>query len=206
MSRRLIRHVGLLWVAAIAALVFGFVSANGQDAPEGEMSKEMQEMMALFAKYAEPSAHHEHLHKMVGEWEISARFWMGPEEMTTTGTQKTEAILGGRYIKTEFTGNFMGDVFHGIGIDGYDNYSEKHVGLWIDSASTMMMTFVGTCSDGGKVITMEATYNDPRSGGESWQKGVTTWIDDDHFKYEAWEPGPDGEAMRTMEIQYTRKS
>jgi hypothetical protein len=201
----MLRHVGLLSLAAIAAMLLGFAAANAEET--GEMPAELAEMMALMAKYAEPSEHHQHLRLMEGEWSGTAKIWMGPgEPMTTTGSQVVEPIMGGHYLMTRFTGNFMGEQFDGIGIDGYDNYAGKHVAIWIDTASTMMMTFAGTCEDGGKVIKMEAKYQDPRIGGENWMRGITTIIDDNHFKYEGWEPGPDGEPMKTMEILYERQS
>jgi hypothetical protein len=129
----------------------------------------------------------------------------GAEPMESEGKAQNEMILGGRFLQSEYTGDFMGDTFVGMGIDGYDNLLEKHVGMWVDSAGTMMMQFVGECSDAGKVLKTKSEYLDPMSGEMATMKGRITIVDDNTYTYESWSQGPDGEFFKSMEITYTRE-
>jgi hypothetical protein len=123
----------------------------------------------------------------------------------TEGEAQNQMILGGRFLKSEFTGQFMGEPFVGMGIDGYDNTLQKHIGVWVDSAGTMMAQFVGECSEAGKVLKTKSEYLDPMSGEMATMKGKITVVDDNKFTYESWSQGPDGDFFKSMEITYTRK-
>jgi hypothetical protein len=115
-------------------------------------------------------------------------------------------IMGGRFLQSEVSSEFMGNPFSGFGIDGYDNGLKKHVGVWIDTAGTMMLQFLGECSEGGNVLKTMSEFPDPQSGENRKMKGKVTLVDDDQFTYESWNEGPDGEFFKSMEITYKRKS
>lgn len=34
-------------------------------------------------------------------------------------------ILGGRFLLHEYSGEMMGSIFNGIGVNGYDNHTKK---------------------------------------------------------------------------------
>jgi len=201
----------VMWMLLLAWIVV-VVPALAQDEAgyeqPGGQGEEMSEEMEAFMKLAAPGEHHAHLAKMAGKWETSVKVWMQPgaPPMESTGTSDNEMILGGRYLRSNFNGTFMGGPFEGMGIDGYDNLQQKHVGMWIDTASTTMMRFEGTCSQGGKVLETTSDVMDPMTGRMKKIKGKITLVDDNKFLYEAWEPGPDGEYFRSMEITYKRKS
>ncbi len=172
----------------------------------GQEPTDMEAMMATFQKLATPGEHHTHLSKMAGSWKTEAKFWMAPgaEPTLSTGTMEAEAILGGRFIRSVFKGDFQGNAFEGWGIDGYDNYAGEHVGIWIDNMGTYIQHFTGECSEGGKVTTATGEIMEPMSGQAMPQKTVITWTDDDHYTYEAYLQTPDGE-MKTMEMTATRQ-
>jgi hypothetical protein len=99
----------------------------------------------------------------------------------------------------------LGLVVHGVGIDGYDNRAQKHISMWIDSQGTMMLTFEGTCSDGGRVMTMLADYVDPADGRAQTMKTVTTVVADGHIVSQTFvRPAAGGEFVQTVETVYTR--
>jgi hypothetical protein len=194
----------LLLVAALLLAVLPATAGEGEDqVPQGMTP----EMMEAWAKVSTPNEHHAHLAKMAGTWKVNGKFWMEPgaDVMETEGKAQNEMILGGRFLQSEFTGAFMGQPFAGMGLDGYDNLLEKHVGMWVDSAGTMMMQFVGECSEAGKVLTTKSEYLDPMSGEMATSKGKITLVDDDKFTYESWSQGPDGEFFKQMELTYTRE-
>jgi len=112
--------------------------------------------MAEMMKYAAPAEHHKHLETLVGAFDADVTMWMTPgsEPQKSTGQAKNEMILGGRYLQGTYTGEFMGQPFHGITLTGYDNYAQKYVNLWIDDMSTIAMVSEGSCDAAGKVFTL----------------------------------------------------
>ena len=197
MKRR--RYWILPVVLAITFGLYGTIQAQEEGDDDGAMAAMMQA--------AQPGEHHEHLQKLVGNWKTVGKFWMQPGTPATEsdGTAEITSTLGGRFILTEFGGDFMGMAFAGMGMDGYDNNKKKHIGMWVDNMGTMMMTYEGGCSEGGKVTTMMTEFDDPMSGARMKMSGVTTLETDDKFTYEAYMETPDGTKFKAMEIVYTRQ-
>src|SRR5262249_52979692 len=80
------------------------------------------QMMAEMMKLATPGPYHEMLKKFAGSWKTETKMWMGPgEPQVSEGTAEASMILGGRFLKQEAKGNFMGQPFEGFGLTGYDN-------------------------------------------------------------------------------------
>jgi hypothetical protein len=177
-------------------------------AQEGEMpgmptAEEMQQAMEKI----QPGPHHEQMAKLVGKWKATARMWFMPDTdpMVIEGTAEITSLLEGRYFRTVMDSTMMGMPFQGIGIDGYDNVQQKHVGAWIDTMGTGIMHYEGHCSDDHKVVTTHAELDDPMTGQRVKMRQVTTMIDANRFKYEAYAKSPDGEGeMKVMEVVYTR--
>jgi len=167
----------------------------------------MDEKMAAWMKYAQPGEGHQFLEKLTGTWEARTKFWMEPgaPPMESTGTSVNELTLGGRFLKSEYTSEFMGAPFQGMALDGFDNQKQKYVGLWVDTMSTLMLVFEGACDDAGAVRTMHADYTDAMSGKPAQMKGITTVVSADEHRYEAWTTGPGGDLVKSMEVVYTRK-
>lgn len=190
----------VLVLVALAAAGAAWAQAEEQ---EGGMPPEM---MAAWEKAAATNEHHQHLARFAGQWNASGKFWMQPGAPPTEsqGKATNEMIMDGRFLQSKFQGEFMGQQFTGMGIDGYDNVLGKHVGTWIDSAGTMIMQFLGECAEGGKVTNSRSDFTDPMTGQKTTMKGRVTMVDPNKFLYESWSQGPDGEFFKSMEITYTR--
>ena len=188
----------------VAALVLIGIPALGGEAESG-MSAEMAENMA---RAAAPNEHHRHLAELAGDWDWTSKMWMQPgaPPMETKGTARNELLMDGRFLRSEFHGDFLGQPFTGMGIEGYDNVQERHVGVWFDSAGTMMLNFLGDCSEAGKVLTSSADFLDPMTGTKTTFKGKTTIVNDNEYLFESWNSDPNGEFHKSMEITYKRKS
>ncbi|MFQ5670045.1 MAG: DUF1579 domain-containing protein [Acidobacteriota bacterium] len=196
-----LKYLSLLGgVGVLCAGSAGFVLAQ-------EPAHEMDEAMARVMKYAQPGEHHQHLARQAGTWKAQGTFWMQPgaPPVQSTGTAKNSLILGGRFLMTEYSGDFMSQPFQGIGLEGYDIDQDKNVGVWADSMGTMMMSFEGHCTEGGKVRTMTSQFKDPATGQMTSMKAVTSIQGPDKHTYTAW-MGPNAEEMKkVMEIVYTRQ-
>jgi hypothetical protein len=142
---------------------------------------------------------------MAGTWKAQVKSWMGPgEPQTSEGTSELSMILGGRFLKDEFHGNFMGQPFEGHGLTGYNNMNKMYVGTWVDSMGTAIESMTGKMDAAGKVLTMTGTTEDPLTHKKSNVKYVTKIVDANNHVFEIWGDSS-GKEMKQMEITYTRK-
>jgi hypothetical protein len=204
MKRSSLCLLTLVLMVAFQTTAFAGDEGGGEMTPEQKMAADM----AVYMKYAQPGEHHEHLKATVGTWETSAKAWPAPgaEPMTMSGTMESHWILGGRFLQSTYSGSIMGTEFTGMAIDGYDNFQKKYVGSWRDTMGTMTMLFEGHCEQDGKVRIMIGEFVDPASGQKMKNKGVTTILDENTYRYESYMVLPDGSEFKNMELVATRKS
>jgi hypothetical protein len=184
----------LLVLAAFAASAFAGDEKKAAQPPATDPG--MQAMMTAMT----PGEHHEHMKKLVGNYNYTIKMWMDPAAPPTesTGKRTAEMILGGRFLEEKFTGNFMGMPFEGIGLMGYDNINKQYVGTWMDNMSTGIMDMHGTCDSGTWNMTGEST--DPMTGKKMTTRSVTKVVDDNTFTMEMFGPGADGKEVKMMEM------
>ncbi len=151
---------------------------------------------------------HKKFDPFVGTFTAEVKLWMGPgEPQVSTGVMENTLDWDGRFLRQTYKGD-PGDGpfpnFEGCGFWGYNTVTNKYEGFWIDSASTAMQNEIGDVDESGKVWTMIGEMTDP--AGKAMQKrSVITLNDDDHHVMEMYFKGADGNEMKGMEIQYTRK-
>ncbi len=171
-----------------------------------DMEKMKAETMAKWQSYATPGEGHKVMEQLAGNWDYSLKYWSSPNTppKESTGTNHVKWILGNRFLEMDVKGTSMGQPFEGMGIIGYDNAKKEYVNTWIDNMGTGMMNAVGSYDAETKTMTEKGTYTDPMSGQQTF-KGVTKFVDADNFSYEMSISTPDGQEMRVMKINYTRK-
>jgi Protein of unknown function (DUF1579) len=163
----------------------------------------MQEMMKLAA----PGEHHKRLQTLAGNWTTHSKAWLAPNQppIENDGVMEASLILGGRYLVSHHTGSFMGMPFEGQAIAGYDNVSKKYVENWVDNMGTGILNLSGTCDEGCKVLTETGEMVDPATGTKGQYKAVTTFVDANNFRYEAFYVDASGHSAKVMEMRATRK-
>ncbi len=206
-------HLRLACLALGAALLLPAAARAGQKAPEKGQAEPSaaaapapgQDAMAEYMKYAAPGPEHELLKSMAGSWKTVTKAWMGPgDPQVSEGKCVTSVILGGRYIKDELRGTFMGQPYEGLGVTGFDRYRKEYVSTWSDTLGTAVMVSRGKADASGKVLTMTALYDDPASGKQTAMKEVTRFVDANTRVFEIWE-NQGGKEVKTLEITYTRE-
>ena len=198
-----IAYLGLAFVVAGTLTVdWVFGSENMQ-----KVDPTMDEMMKKVEAACTPGSAHQALEPLVGEWNVDVKTWMTPDAppVASKGTAKSNWTLKGRFVQQEFSGDFMGQPFHGISFTGYDNVREKYRSVWIDDMSTTMVVSEGDADDDGKVITLGGSYACAMTGEKD---KATTQIyrilSHDRHVFEMHDPAR-GENSKVMEITYTRK-
>jgi hypothetical protein len=170
---------------------------------------DMDKMMAEMAKYSNPGPEHKRLAEMVGTWDCAAKFWMPGkdgkiEEHPSKGQATFTSELGGRWIRQNFSGDFMGDKFEGIGFSGYDSFKKQYVGTWMDTMSTCFLTMTGTYDEATKTQTMTTEYEMPMMGKiKSRHVGVAK--DANTYIYTMYSSTAGAPEVKEGEITYTRR-
>ena len=167
----------------------------------------MEELMENYMELAKPGEFHAKLTPFIGDWSFETRMRMAPDAPWTnsTGTMSSKWVLGGRYMLSSYSSESAEiGAFEGLGLVGYDNAKQRYVSTWIDTWGTMIPP-AGEGDMEGNVLTMENEMVNPVTGRTERWREVTTLIDANHYSFEMYAPGPDGELYRNLEIQYTRR-
>jgi len=197
---------GLVVVVVATLAMVGL--AGAQEGEKPKMTPEQQKEMETWMKLATPGPMHKALEPLIGSWTVKATSWQAPGGPPQTGTGSAESswVLGGRFVREDFDGDFAGMKFQGLGYTGYDNLKKKYVGTWMDSMGTMIMESSGTADPSGKVFTLHSTMPDVMTGKTMKVRTVTRIVDANTHVMEMY--GPDrttGQEFKMMEIVYTRR-
>lgn len=204
----------LVVAGAFSVVLHRFRSVDAAPAQEADQKgkkegkeEEIDPAMAAWIRAGTPNENHKVLEQLAGEWTVASTCWMTPEGGPTEskGSARRKSIFGGRFIQEEFQGEFMGKPFDGLGFTGYDNMKKKYVSLWMDSMSTMFMTFEGASDASKKVFTFRGECPDPLTGVTKKNRSVLKIEGKDKNIFTMFESSPDGKEHKAMELVYTRK-
>jgi hypothetical protein len=162
-------------------------------------------MRAWFERTS-PSEAHKALGHMKGSWRAEGKVWMMPHlpPMALTGESHNRWILGQRFVESRFTGEAGGVPFEGVATEGYDNAAGHYVATWKDSMNTAVLYFSGNGENDGQTRVLTAPGLDPLTGEPVTVKGVTTHLDEDHYRYESYVINGDGTEVKMLEILFIR--
>jgi hypothetical protein len=183
---------------ALPALSIAQDKAQPQGAPAADA------MMDAWLKAAAPGDNHKILASLAGNWNTVQKTWMAPGQPPTesNGKARQTMTLGGRYLRQEFEGSFMGGPFSGEGVTAYDNLNKQFVSTWGDTLSTGIMVLTGNYDAATKTITLTGEITDI-DGSKKPFKEVLRIVDADKHVLEMFDK-VDGKDVRMMEITYTR--
>jgi hypothetical protein len=162
--------------------------------------------LEAYVKAGRPGEHHAHLQQMVGTFDVEMEITMAPgaPPQKSKGVQKSQMLLDGRFLHADYTGEMMGMPFRGMSLMGYDNQKKKYFNAWVDSMSTGLVVFEGTCADDGKTFTFTGEYDDAMTGKHQKVRHVTRLVSPDKYTFEWFETADGGKEQKTMSATYTR--
>ena len=202
------RRIVMLVAVGHLCLASAGYAANNHDraGTHGQsMDAATQAMMAKWQAYASPNDNHRILDPLVGTWSHVVTWWMTPDSQPemSQGMTETQWVMDGRFLRHAAMGTSMGQAFEGMGFTGFDNGKQTYQTIWMDNMGTGMMTGEGTYDPGKKTLTDHGRFTDPMIGQRSY-RGVITFVDDVHYRYEMYVADRNGKEFRMMEIVYTR--
>jgi hypothetical protein len=150
---------------------------------------------------AEPGPEHAMLQKMEGTWDAVLSVTRGPK---SKGEMTCKMECGGLWLVRDFSSSLGPLTIHSKGLDGYDPKTGKHVSIQVDSLTTVPMVLEGTYEDSSKTLTQTGEARD-FDGGPELVKCVTKYEDDDHVTVTMYRVHPDGQEVKHLTIEYTRR-
>ncbi len=168
------------------------------------LAQEGDPEMEAWMKLNQPGEMHAVLEAFVGSFDAVSETpatAAGPGQ-SSEGTCVNSWQLGGRFVESRYSVDFMGMPFDGIGFMGFDNLNGKFTHLWLDNMSTHMLTSEGTISEDKKTITFVGEMG---AGGETQTFKFVFEIEsnDKHIFKMYNEIG--GRDMLAMTVTYTRQ-
>lgn len=194
-----------LCLALLVALPSPAKEPKAEKAPQ--LTAEQQAMMQAWEKAGQPGEQHRQLAGMVGEWTTKQTMWMDPQQppMVQAGSATGTMVLGGRHVRQDYRGEFMGAPFEGLAYTGYDNVTGKYYSSWMDSGSTGLFVSYGDYDPATRSYTFTGEMADPSAGGAKIPvRQVIRVVDNDHHVFDMYETRG-GKEAQTMKIEYTRK-
>src|SRR5262245_32427570 len=199
------KHIRYIVAAFVVGATIVVSLALAKDKPVApKLDPQIEEMMKKAEVLCTPGAAHKALEPLVGDWSAEVKMWMAPDAppTITKGTAKNTWTLKGRFVQQEFSGEFMGKPFRGIGFTGYDNVRQKYRSVWIDDMSTTMVTSEGNADQEGKVISFGGDYACAMTGEKHKEtKQIYRILSPDKHVFEMHDPTR-GESSKLMEITY----
>ena len=153
----------------------------------------------------QPGPEHQVLAADVGTWDAQVETWMAPgQPPATSKAVETNRLVGGRFLVSDFKGDFGGMSFEGHGVSWWDPASKTYKGVWVDSMSTGPMMGSSTWNPATKTATGEMTGPD-MTGAVQTSRSETVYKADGTRVTSMYTKGPDGKDVQTMRITYTKR-
>lgn len=173
------------------------------------MSKDADGGIARWMQTCKPSAAHERLKELLGNYDTVMRLQMDPSKppMELKGSGEFSWLAEGKWIQLKWTGTMMsGKPGSVLWVLGYDNFKERYVTTMVDSMQTTMNTASGHFDKSGDNLILWGTIDEPGTPEQDKEvKYVYRGFGKDKFMFEVHDMMIGEENTKVVEIEYTRK-
>jgi len=161
---------------------------------------------AASAQDSSPLPEHKILAMEEGVWDAEITMTVPGQEPAKSKGVETNRLIAGKWLISDFKGEFFGNPFEGHGVNGYDAKKGKYVATWVDTMSTHIDQFEGTYDEKTKTLTLSANTEEPGSG-KPMKMRLETQIKDDETRILSHYVQTDGqkEFVKLMEVKYTKR-
>lgn len=155
----------------------------------------------------EPTAEHQWLLQLVGDWDFECECVMGPDQppSKSTGNQTTRS-LGSLWILGEMESpDPNGQPARSLMTLGYDPAKCRFVGSFVASCMTHLWPYDGQLDANRKVLVLDS--EGPGFAGDGTMakyQDMIEIVDNDHYLLSSQVQNPDGSWTRFMSGRYTR--
>ncbi len=163
------------------------------------------EMWPKMMELGQPAAHHGHMKPLAGDFSIKGKMFSAMGEMPFEGDVSTTWVMGNRFLRTKYTGAFMGSPFEGFGLMGYDNVRQKYQNTWAMTIATGMDWSFGSYDAETKTFTFEYEMQMPDRSVYEKRETIVVKSDDEYVSTSYSRLKGAKEEHKEMEMVATRK-
>ncbi len=157
--------------------------------------------------YCVPGPEHDMLEHLAGRWalEVTATIVEGDEPVQATLTSDYRWLFGGRFLRGEYDGYVMGELFQAKELLGYDNYRRQYNSIWIDNMTTAFTHGMGYYDARQEALILEGVQDDVERGVRDEKfRFIYRFEDADNMTIELWRPDQGGKMFQAAKIAATR--
>jgi hypothetical protein len=197
-------------IAAVLTLATLFVQDSDKKRFTHPVPDDPQAGMARWMQTCKPSAAHERLKELIGEYDITMRMSMGPglPPMESKGTDSIVWFAEGKWLQSTFSIPMMGmpQPVKGLVVLGYDNFKERYVWSKIDGLQTTIQAAQGHFDQSGDNLILWGTIDEPMTPEQDKQvKYVYRGFGKDKFTLEVHDMMIGETNTKVIEIEYVRR-
>jgi len=201
MNSRLIMTVVMMAVVVVA------VSFSHAADPTAKPQSKQDLMMEAMLKFGPPGPEHKNLEPLVGTWTAKMKMWMDPSQpaIESDGVLTRKAVLGGRFVQEDYTGNVMGQSYQGVGTMGFDRAKKTYLSNWMDNMSTAVMDSKGQYDGAAKTWTFGCEETCPLTNEPVKSRHTLQIVNSNEQKMTMYRKTGNEPEMKCMELLLTRK-
>lgn len=175
---------------------------HGAHVSDETKKKAAEQMMADMM----PGPQHEELSRRVGTWRQVTKYFTEPgaPPLTIEGEGVCTMVLGGRFLKCESKGQFMGQPFESLSMMGYDRRTETYTLVAFDTMGTYYVTGEGKKDEKTGTLKLPGTTHDPKIGSTERYFFIFRDMSPDSYVSEVWFLTPDDKEFKVVETTCTR--
>ncbi len=154
-----------------------------------------------------PGLHHEHLQRMIGEWDFAVSVRSEPDAAPVefAGVVTRVWVLDDRFVHEQVRAESPTGSFRGVGYIGYNTMDGHYQMVWMSNMSTAIGFETGTFDETTKVMTFRSANRDPVTGRLVHARGEFDLSRGDRQTFSAYAVGPDGGEFESFRGTFTRR-
>ncbi|TWT49992.1 hypothetical protein KOR42_36760 [Thalassoglobus neptunius] len=151
-------------------------------------------------EFPSPEPEHQWLQKFVGNWSLTSKAKMGPDQPDVECSGRMQCqMLGEFWLINKMDSEMMDSTMKGVQSIGYDPVKEKYIGTWVDSMTSTLWVYEGTVNEAGTKLTLEADGPNFTTPGKTAKfRDAYEFRSPDHLVVTSSMQGDDGEWITFM--------
>ena len=198
----------ILWILVILVVAVNLTACSAKSSPDNKATQTKHKTLTpkQWAELSQPGVSHKLLDIFVGKWDVKITYWNSPRSQGHQSSGKSDFnwILGGRFLRENFSGQIAGEKFEGMGLMAYDNAERAFKTVWLDSLNTTIATAAGRYSPDSNEFNFTSEVYDPLIGKNKTIRSILRIKSPDSYVFTMFDRSPEGRDYISFETQYSR--
>jgi Protein of unknown function (DUF1579) len=153
-----------------------------------------------------PQAEHKILAMEEGAWDAEVTMFIPGQQPAKSKGVETNRLIAGKWLISDYKGEFFGGAFEGHGVNGYDAKKSKYVATWVDTMSSRIDQLEGTYDEKTKTLSVSGEILEPGSDKPAKMRMETQFKGEGTRTLTQYvQMNGQTEFVKLMEINYTKR-